>query len=310
MKETDKNKGCNIGCVIVTYNRLDKLKRTLLSYSSQTLLPLYLIVVDNASTDGTKDFLDDWQGKDEGFSKIVIHFKENLGGSGGFYIAEEEAIQQNASWVMIADDDAYPSPDYIEGMQQYIATHKDDDISIVCGRVDENGISENTHRTQWRSKWDRNFHIPVKEEAYKKTEFYPDFVSYVGIVVNRDKMKQVGLVNKSNFIWCDDTEHTYRLGKAGKIVCIPAYFIVHDVEPMNEGLSWKHYYGYRNDLMFFKRHFCTHYPFILGKLFIKTSFSFLKGRSRIEIKLRFAAMRDSLFENMGLNKKYRPGWKP
>lgn len=41
---------------------------------------------------------------------------------------------------MLADDDAYPSRDYIEGMQLFIEEHKNENISAVCGKVDQHGV--------------------------------------------------------------------------------------------------------------------------------------------------------------------------
>lgn len=46
-----------IGVVLVTFNRLEKLKIALESFENQTCSPKYLLVVNNASTDGTGDFL-------------------------------------------------------------------------------------------------------------------------------------------------------------------------------------------------------------------------------------------------------------
>lgn len=43
-------------------------------------------------------------------------------------------------------------------------------------------------------------------------------------------MKKAGLVDKDRFIWCDDSEHSYRLSKYGKIACVPHYVILHDIE--------------------------------------------------------------------------------
>lgn len=300
----------DIGCVIVTYNRLDKLKKTLQSYSEQLIKPLYIIVVNNASTDGTGEFLDQWKQIDEGFEKDVINSKSNLGGSGGFYLGEKKALEKNADWVMIADDDAYPESNYLSGLLNYLSDHKEERISIICGKVVEKGNSHNIHRTIWRSKWDRNFHQSVPAEFYDKEKFYPDFVSYVGIIINKKSLEKAGLVDKGNFIWCDDTEHTYRLSKTGKIVCVPKYSIIHDVAPANDSLSWKSYYGYRNDLIFFKKHFKTHYPYILLKLLFKTIASPLKGRSSAEVRLRLHAMKDSITGKMGIDELYKPGWKP
>ena len=44
-----------IGVVLVTYNRLEKLKIALKSYEEQTVLPKYILVVNNNSNDGTRN---------------------------------------------------------------------------------------------------------------------------------------------------------------------------------------------------------------------------------------------------------------
>ncbi len=56
-----------IGAVVVTYNRLDKLKKALESFEKQLYLPAYVIVADNASTDGTAQYLRQWQKEEAGF---------------------------------------------------------------------------------------------------------------------------------------------------------------------------------------------------------------------------------------------------
>ena len=178
----------NIGCIIVTFNRLEKLKKTFHYYSSQTLLPDYIIVVNNASTDNTKEYLEEWKQIDEGFEKIVINTNSNLGGSGGFYLGEERAIHLPAKWIMIADDDAYPEQNYLEGMHHYLQHCNENEISIICGKVIQHGDYVNFHRGKWRTKWDRSFYSGAERSEYEKKVFYPDFASYVGILINKSKM--------------------------------------------------------------------------------------------------------------------------
>ena len=72
-----------IGAVVVTYNRLDKLKKALESFEKQLYLPAYVIVADNASTDGTAQYLRQWQKEDAGFEKIILTMESNMGGSAG-----------------------------------------------------------------------------------------------------------------------------------------------------------------------------------------------------------------------------------
>ncbi len=300
----------DICAVIVTYNRLDKLKKALASYSVQKLLPKYMVVVNNASTDETGAFLDLWAKKPEGFQKIVITSEENLGGSGGFYLGQKKALELDANWVMIADDDAYPEPDYLLGMTTFLNEHDENAISIVCGKVVQNGTYLNEHRSYINNKWSISFYKRAENTDYEKNEFYPDLVSYVGIIINKRKLLQVGLVNKDYFIWQDDNEHSFRLKKVGEIVCLPGYAMLHDCVEDHFEFSWKLYYGYRNRIDFLKRHFMLQFPFCIFLFTLKSLLCPLKGRPLQEVKLRLTAIKDGLLGNLGKHALYKPGWKP
>ena len=69
-----------------------------------------MVIVDNASTDGTAGWLEHWRNDKHEFQVEIIRSNKNLGGSGGFYLGEERAMQLPVDWIMIADDDAYPTP--------------------------------------------------------------------------------------------------------------------------------------------------------------------------------------------------------
>ena len=97
-----ENKKMKIGAVVVTYNRLDKLKKALESFEKQLYLPAYVIVADNASTDGTAQYLRQWQKEDAGFKKIILTMESNMGGSGGFYAGIKRAMEQEADWIWVS----------------------------------------------------------------------------------------------------------------------------------------------------------------------------------------------------------------
>ena len=67
----------NILAVVVTYNRINDLKLCINSLRNQTYRDFDILIVDNGSTDGTKEFVDSLE------DIIVIH-QDNLGGAGGF----------------------------------------------------------------------------------------------------------------------------------------------------------------------------------------------------------------------------------
>ena len=300
-----------IAVVIVTYNRLEKLKKALAFYEQQLHKPDYMVIVDNASTDGTANWLENWENNNHEFKVEIITSNENLGGSGGFYLGEERAMQLPVDWIMIADDDAYPTPNYIQGLVKYIEKNNADNISIMCGAVEQNNSYCSNQRTLYKKfKWQLNFLYDVPAEYYTKKIIYIDNASYVGILINKKKLAQVGLVNKNFFIWWDDTEHLMRLREIGSIICIPRFIIKHDVEASNSNLSWKSYYGTRNKLVSHRKHLPLTFPFIVLCFLLKTLLCPLKGKSLAEVKMRLIATKDALFGNMGMHDVYKPGWKP
>ena len=68
--------------VVVTYNRLELLKECLKQVENQTVPAKRIIVVNNASTDGTAEYLRECKEKNKQYRTITC--MENLGGAGGF----------------------------------------------------------------------------------------------------------------------------------------------------------------------------------------------------------------------------------
>jgi rhamnopyranosyl-N-acetylglucosaminyl-diphospho-decaprenol beta-1,3/1,4-galactofuranosyltransferase len=76
----------NIIAVVVTYNRLELLKKVLESLRSQTLKPFKIIVVNNGSTDGTLE----WLGNQDDLEIIT---QDNIGSSGGQFTGIKAAFE-------------------------------------------------------------------------------------------------------------------------------------------------------------------------------------------------------------------------
>jgi len=95
--------------VVVTYNRLEQLRPTLarLLESPARLLEA-VVVVDNASTDGTADWL-----ASRHDARLVVHHREvNGGGAAGFEDGMRLAVARfDPDWIAVMDDDARPEPD-------------------------------------------------------------------------------------------------------------------------------------------------------------------------------------------------------
>ena len=105
--------------VLVTYNRKNDLMKALDCYGKQVLKMNTLIVVNNASNDGTFDFLEEWKSIDKQYKKIVVHSDVNTGGSGGFYRGLEEALDTECDYIFLADDDAFADKNMIKNLDDF-----------------------------------------------------------------------------------------------------------------------------------------------------------------------------------------------
>lgn len=301
-----------IGAVVVTYNRLEKLKKALKAFEEQELLPAYVIVADNASTDGTGAWLEAWRQQNAGFDKIVVTMDANRGGSGGFYAGIKKAMEQSADWIWVSDDDAYPQRDAFRQASDYLDSCSDrEHISAICGKVIKNGKLDLNHGKYYYRKGIHICEAVVPEGDYQKKEFPMGSFSYVGTIMNRKKLQEVGLPNQDYFIYWDDLEHGMRMKQAGKILGVPAVVAYHDVGPENDGLNWKRYYAYRNMIDTYRRHFpgaC--FAYFSLKIRIKLLLNRIRGSRSEDLNMLQEAYTNAMQQKFGLHPVYRPGWKP
>ena len=240
--------------VIVTHNRIELLKECLGCVNSQEIPFSRVIVVNNFSTDGTKEYLDEI--KDERYK--VMHSPENLGGAGGFYLALQEAQKEFFDWILIIDDDAMIAPDYMKRLVE--AGERHPDVPAFCGSVHTQGKIDLSHRRRVGNRLIFS-EIPVEEKEYEKLEFFCDTVTFCGLLLRGEAFLKYGLPLKEYFIWCDDTEYCLRMYKEGqRVLTVPLAVLNHKTTlPENKGsllmrIEWKSYYGYRNRYDAAKRH--------------------------------------------------------
>lgn len=297
-----------IGVVIVTHNRLEKLKKCLTSYDAQSYSPEFIVVINNASTDGTREYLDSWKQETATVKRVVVHSSSNLGGSGGFCAGISDALKMESDWIWLADDDAYPEPTCLEELVYF---HNDlkicerEKIVALCGRVnDKNGLSP-LHR---RRLYKRTMHIkeiPIKLCEYENRSFDLDIFSFVGTMIKTEVVKRIGLPRDDYFICYDDSEYALRIGKEGIITCVTNALIFHDsLENTLQRRSWKNYYMFRNKLYTYKTHFARRYFY--AECFKTFYMMIAHFNSKLSWLQWLHAMRDCHKEILGKSKKYLP----
>jgi GT2 family glycosyltransferase len=239
-----------VTAVIVTYNRKELLVQCLRANLEQTHTINQIIVVDNASSDDTVNFLEQ-----EGLlAEARIHYcrqDENRGGAGGFHVGIQKAMNMGATWLWLMDDDAIPEVDALERLLS--ATGNGESPPLLASRVvNADGVTDVAHRARMPSGPRISAHIPARE--YAKALIEADMVSFVGPLLHRQHVQACGLPRAEYFIYYDDFDYTYRIKQAGfNVLVVPASIIRHldqgrsvREEMMHPSWGWRMYYQVRN----------------------------------------------------------------
>lgn len=114
-----------VSVTVVTYNSGRFIKRCLESVLAQQYPRLEVVIIDNASSDGTQDILEQFEGRCQ-----IIYNQENS----GFCAAQNQAIALcRGEWVFTLNPDVLLERDFLQNL--VIAGRQDDRIGTVCGKL-------------------------------------------------------------------------------------------------------------------------------------------------------------------------------
>ena len=212
-----------ICAVVVTYNRKELLGESLDALLAQTRPVDKILVVDNASTDGTPEFL---QQKGYLTRSQIIHLRlpQNVGGAGGFHEGVKQAFDAQFDWIWVLDDDSIASPDALEQLltarQQFDESHRPDLLAskVVWTDGSLHPMNEPTLKT-----WDMESAVLAAQYATISIRT----ATFVSLLLHRRLIKRYGLPWADYFIWGDDTEYTARILRYELGVWVPASRVLH-----------------------------------------------------------------------------------
>jgi len=114
-----------VSVTVVTYNSGRFIKRCLESVLLQKFANKEIIVIDNASTDGTVDILEQFEDRCR-----IVYNDENI----GFAAAQNQAIQlSDSDWVLTLNPDVLLLPNFIQALVD--AGQMDPKVGTVCGKL-------------------------------------------------------------------------------------------------------------------------------------------------------------------------------
>ena len=237
-----------IAAVVVTYNRKDTLLRCIDALLAQTV-PVDVLVVDNASTDGTADAVAPRLG-----GRVAYHNTgANLGGAGGFQYGVRLAVQAGYDLLWLMDDDCIPQPEALAAL-------------LEADRALEGRYGFLSGMAYWRDGSLCNMNVQKTGIKSKIEDLTPPIVpvmmaTFVSVLIPAEKVRQVGLPIKEFFIWSDDLEYTRRLSRRWPCYAVTGSRVLHDMHS-NDKVNiatdspdrlGRYAYLYRNEVYVYRR---------------------------------------------------------
>ncbi|WP_281839463.1 glycosyltransferase [Cardiobacterium hominis] len=302
----------NLTAVIVTHNRCQKLQHTLAATLAQPFSAI--IVVDNASTDGTRAWL---AGQHDPRLHLILS-EQNSGGAGGFAQGMIAALNYDPDWLVCYDDDAYPAPD---ALQQFTALDLGNTDSAAAAVYYPDGRLCEMNRPSYNPFWHPRkllrtalgvftgrargaFH--VTDSAYQGAEALPiDSSSFVGFFVRADWVRRLPLPEPGLFIYGDDVLYTLNLTKHGaRHRFLPTVRFIHDCSTFQTARRgyhplWKAYFTYRNGLLIYRMAAGVwFYPVALLKALLWLAAVRHYRNKRLYLRLWWQAVRDGIRQDL------------
>ncbi|WP_165786934.1 glycosyltransferase family 2 protein [Aliarcobacter cryaerophilus] len=294
----------DLGIVICNFNKVDYLKGCLetLYKSNFENLTYDVIVVDNASTDGSPDFVK------ENYPQIILLENEtNIGGSGGFDRGIRYATQKEYNYVALLDNDILLEKNTILNLYQYIKTNSKVGVvgSKICTMDNKDILQELGGFIDFEDRF--SFYNPLK--YHKDDNSLPetvvcDYVPACCMITTKEVLKKVGSFNTNHFIYWDDMDWCTRVRKTGyEIHAINSSRVFHKMGLSNHTNTFSTYYLERNRIMFFLKYIeddkFDNFSCSICDWFLRMSFfSNLKGNYATP-KSFLCAIDDLLIGNLG-----------
>lgn len=255
--------------VVVTYNRLNLLKKTIDCLRRQTAPLSKIIVVNNGSADGTRQWLDQQY-------DLTVVTQQNVGGAGGFCTGIRLASQTDTDWIWCMDDDVFPRPDCLAKLLENTSIPN---VGILAPRRIRGGQIYSNDFISYNLT--NPFASMYKGKLSKMRINKPTTISgtaFEGLFVKKETTDQIGLPNKDLFIFCDDTDFCLRAIRAGyKIVYVPdalidkqLFFQNDSWTERNKKKKWKRFYQVRN-----AAYLNHHYGLTFGVRYLRSFISVL-----------------------------------
>ncbi len=224
----------SVVAVVLNFNGFEDSRLCVLSLEAVAYPNLSIVIVDNASPDGSGPMLQ------KTFAHHTVILSDRNGGyAAGNNIGTRYALEHNADYVLILNNDATVTPDILDHLVGYAEGHPE--AGLLNARVYIPGTTEifsaagrfNRLLCTGQNKGAISIEKHETEEV-KET----DYACGVLMLVRSKVFRDVGLMDEKYFMYHEDLEFSQRVLTAYKIIYIPNAIAYHT---SGGGKGWRNY---------------------------------------------------------------------
>jgi len=236
----------SVGIVVVNYNGAAFIDRFAESLARVDYPNLRVVIVDNASTDGSGDELQRLLQQ-----AVLLRAPENLGTAGGNNIGIRYCLDERFDRLLILNNDTVLTDDFLSKLIAFA-----DDRTIAVPKIlyydDPRLISTHAGNFDWRfGLFSNTFHGKPDGPATSHPRDLKT-ASFCCALVPATAFRDVGLLDERFFMYYEETDWLRRALAAGFRLRYRPEAVVYHMESASSGGGWmtpfKHYYATRNRL--------------------------------------------------------------
>ena len=209
--------------VVVAFDRRDLLAQALTAVLGQTRAPDEVVVLDNASSDGSAAMVAERFGP----AVDLVVLERNTGGAGGFALGMARALEvHDADAVWVLDDDTVPEPGALAALV----------------RAWQGGAALAASRVRWTDGRDHPMNTPRPRPGVRDA-VRPDgtveirSASFVSCLLDGGALRAAGMPVADYFLWNDDFELTARVLRRRTGVWVPASVVEHSTRTFGDSAA-------------------------------------------------------------------------
>ena len=210
-----------VSVVVLTYNNLDFTKACLESLEKNTLYPNWeLVIVDNASTDGTPGYLRQFAEGRENVSLILN--EENLGFAGGNNRGIERA---RGAYIVLLNNDTYVTQGWLADLVGYL--RRDPSLGLV-GPVTNNIGNEAKIEVSYSNMAEMESRARDYTQDHARESLHVENLGFFCVAMPATIIDAVGLLDEQFSVgFFEDDDYCCRVRNAGYGIAIAEGVFVH-----------------------------------------------------------------------------------